>query len=141
MNSEFRLIIETEANNDNVRVIEQNLNLFNKQFSASDGYEPLNIFIRNEQNHNIGGLLGETYWSWLHIRILWIDDKYRKRGFGKQLVMEAEKEAQRRGCKNVHLDTHDFQAEEFYKKLGYIVFGVLDDLPLGHKRIYMRKVL
>ena len=47
----------------------------------------------------------------------------------------------RRGCKNAHLDTLSFQALDFYKKYGYIVFGQIADLPPGHTRYYLRKTL
>jgi hypothetical protein len=34
-----------------------------------------------------------------------------------------------------------FQAQPFYEKQGYTVFGVLEDLPDGHKRIFLKKDL
>jgi hypothetical protein len=40
-----------------------------------------------------------------------------------------------------HLDTFDFQAEAFYLKGGYEMFGILDDCPPGHKRFFLRKTL
>jgi len=45
------------------------------------------------------------------------------------------------GCRISHLDTFDFQAKGFYEKLGYTVFGVLEDCPEGHNRYYMSKKL
>jgi len=41
----------------------------------------------------------------------------------------------------IHLDTHGFQAPGFYAKLGYGVFGRLDDSPKGYSRYYMCKRL
>lgn len=41
----------------------------------------------------------------------------------------------------VHLDTFDFQAKDFYLKLGYQVFGVLDNCPQDHSRYFMSKIL
>jgi len=34
-----------------------------------------------------------------------------------------------------------FQARGFYEKVGYTVFGRLDDCPPGHSRFYMQKPL
>jgi ribosomal protein S18 acetylase RimI-like enzyme len=141
LETEYKIYIEAESNIEDIRIVEQNLSSFNRQFTDPDNYKPLNIFIRNTATDIIGGLLGETYWNWLHIRVLWIDEKYRRQGLGKKLLCDAENEAISRGCKSVHLDTHDFQAEKFYKNRGYVVFGVLDDLPQGKKRLYMKKVL
>jgi hypothetical protein len=39
------------------------------------------------------------------------------------------------------VDTFDFQAPGFYQKLGYVEWGVLEDFPGGHRRIYFRKDL
>ncbi len=34
-----------------------------------------------------------------------------------------------------------FQALPFYQKLGYTVFGQLDDLPIGHQMYFLQKAL
>lgn len=41
-----------------------------------------------------------------------------------------------RWCYLAHLDTFDFQANNFYLKLEYEVFGELENYPPGHKRYY-----
>jgi N-acylglucosamine-6-phosphate 2-epimerase len=52
---------------------------------------------------------------------------------------DAEREAKGLGCDHTHLTTLDFQAQEFYEKLGYEVFAALEDYPHGHTRIMMKK--
>jgi hypothetical protein len=42
---------------------------------------------------------------------------------------------------HAYLDTFSFQAPDFYKKLGYEVFGELQDFPHGHQRYFMKKRL
>jgi GNAT superfamily N-acetyltransferase len=56
-------------------------------------------------------------------------------------MAEAEAEALRRGCHAASLDTYSFQARGFYERLGYSVFGIIDDCPPGHSRIYLIKRL
>ena len=46
-----------------------------------------------------------------------------------------------RGCTNAHLDTFSFQARPFYEKLGYRVFGTLENHPAGHQHYFMTKSL
>jgi GNAT superfamily N-acetyltransferase len=101
----------------------------------------MGIFIRNPGGQILGGLLGDTYWGWLYVSILWIDERLRGQGYGEKLLAAAEQEAIRRGCSHAHLDTMSFQAQPFYEKHGYTVYGVLEDQPAGHKKIYLQKKL
>jgi GNAT superfamily N-acetyltransferase len=65
----------------------------------------------------------------------------RKRGFGKELMKRAETYAIERGCTDAYLDTFSFQARPFYEKLGYRVFGTLENHPVGHQHFFMTKKL
>ncbi len=56
-------------------------------------------------------------------------------------MIEAEKLARAQDCIFIHLDTFSFQAPEFYKSLGFEVFGLLDEYPGELKRFYMKKML
>jgi ribosomal protein S18 acetylase RimI-like enzyme len=87
----------------------------------------------------IAGILGGTYWGWMHIDILWVDSKYRKQGLGSKLLQAAESEAKKRGCHSVHVDTMSWQAPDFYKKHGYKAIGQLNDIPLGNKKFHLIK--
>ena len=89
----------------------------------------------------IAGILGGTYWGWMHLDILWVDEKYRKTGIGSKLLKAAEEEAIRRGCHSVHVDTMSWQAPEFYKKHGYRIIGELDNIPNGNKKYHLVKEL
>ena len=73
--------------------------------------------------------------------ILWVAESARRQGLGKAMLGAAEFEAVRRGCTRAHLNTHDFQAPDFYRKQGYQVFGELRDQPKGHSRFYFAKLL
>ena len=92
-------------------------------------------------NEIIGGILSEVYWNILHVEILWVKEEYRNKGYATALLINVENIAKEMGCKLTHLDTFDFQAKDFYEKLGYTIFGVLEDFPEGHKRYYMSKKL
>ncbi len=102
--------------------------------------QDLGIFYR-ENGRLLAGLRAVTYWDWLHIRSLWVDDSLRGQGIGQKLMAAAEKEGAARGCHSAMVDTHSFQAPAFYKKAGYEVWGELADFPRGHTRIYFRKKL
>jgi len=101
----------------------------------------LAIFVRDEVGQIVAGLSGWTFYGWLAVDLLWVQEDLRGQGFGDQLIKAAEDEAIIRGCTQVQLDTFDFQGPEFYKKRGYQVFGVLDGYAGNHKRYYLRKYL
>lgn len=114
---------------------------FNDKAVGNDGHTPLNLVECEENGTVIAGLLGGTYWGWMYVDILWVDEKYRHRGIGSRLLMAAEEEAIRRGCHHVHLDTMSWQAPEFYKRHGYSVIGTLPDIPKGNQKILLMKAL
>lgn len=87
----------------------------------------------------VAGLIGFTHWNWLHVRYLWVGESFRRQGLGRRLVTAAEHEARIRGCEHAHLDTFSFQAVPFYERLGYSVFGRLEDYPPGHTKVFLQK--
>ena len=121
--------------------IRDSLAKFNDERVGADGHTPLNIVEYDEDGNIIGGILGGTYWGWMYVDILWVREDHRRNGIGSRLLAEAEKEAVRRGCHHVHLDTMSWQAPDFYKKHGYEVIGVLPDIPDGNQKFLLMKKL
>jgi GNAT superfamily N-acetyltransferase len=77
----------------------------------------------------IGGLWAETLFGQLHVNLLFIPESLRGTGIGRRLMGNAEAEAIRRGCLGAWLDTYSFQARGFYERLGYSVFGTIENHP------------
>jgi GNAT superfamily N-acetyltransferase len=111
---------------------------------ASTGYNDgrgLGLVVRDDQGAIIAGLSGWTWGGILKIEYLWVREEYRGQHYGTRLLQAAEAEGRARGCRQAALDTHSFQAPSFYQKLGYVVYGILEDDPVGHKRYYFKKTL
>jgi len=112
---------------------------YNRRFAPDDNYRHLRFFVRDAEGKVVGGLLGETYWGWLHIDILWLSQEVRGQDYGTQLMQQAEEIGRERGCRYAFLDTLSFQARPFYEKLGYAVFATQEDYPHGHERYFLKK--
>lgn len=88
-----------------------------------------------------GGLWGRISYDWLFVELLSVPEAARGQGLGRQLMDQAETIAREAGCTGIWLDTYEFQARGFYEKLGYALFGALDDHPVGQQRFFMMKRL
>jgi ribosomal protein S18 acetylase RimI-like enzyme len=102
---------------------------------------PLCVIARASDSSVIGALAARTVWGWLHISELWVDESHRNAGIGRNLMRMAESAAVKRGCHGCYLDTFDFQAVDFYRRLGYSILGTLEDFPIGHRRYFLQKRL
>jgi GNAT superfamily N-acetyltransferase len=114
--------------------------------NAASGYaydgRPLVIAVTHpESGEVLGGLFGGTAYGYLHVDMLIVPESLRGAGLGSRLMQQAEDEAVRRGCEGSYLDTFDFQARGFYERIGYTVFGQIEDMPPGHTRFFLRKSL
>lgn len=101
----------------------------------------LNWTILDEQDHLIAALTADLLWQWLYIDELWVDERYRGHGMGKQLMEKAQEFAKSHNLSGLWLWTQSWQAPRFYQSLGFEEFTRLDNFPPGHSRIGFRKLL
>ena len=112
----------------------------NSRASQTEDYCPLVIMLSDADSGSIlGGLWGETNFAYLHVDLLFVPETLRGSGLGRQMMLDAEEEAMARGSRGAWLDTYSFQARGFYERLGFSVFGTIDDFPPGQKRFFMKK--
>ncbi|MGT2755781.1 GNAT family N-acetyltransferase [Streptococcus ovuberis] len=77
-----------------------------------------------------------------HITDLVVDQPYRGQGLGASLMAELEAILSARGIRSITLSTKSYQAEGFYRKLGYQVYGTLIDVPqVGVTKYHLVKYL
>jgi GNAT superfamily N-acetyltransferase len=141
MSDDYTLWVEDQPLVEDKRIVLDGLNAYNLEHAGPDGHREVNVFLRDGQGRVVGGALGSTYWGWLHVSILWVDQALRGQDYGTRLLYLAETEGILRGCRHAHLSTLDFQALPFYLKRGYTVYGQLEDLPPGHTRYFLKKDL
>jgi ribosomal protein S18 acetylase RimI-like enzyme len=124
-----------------VHFLEEHINEYNVETTKIGDGRIMSFLLRNERADIIAGLYGWTWGGTCEIRYLWVREDFRKRGYGKALMEAAEREAIARGCNQIVLDTHSFQAPLFYQRLGFKIIGSHADYPRGHYKHYLRKQL
>lgn len=145
--SRYKILIESNPASNSIEFIEDRLAEFNYSQIGNYEYKPLVIFLKDSQselssqNNIFGGLYGFIGLGWLNVSTLWVAEDLRGKGYGKAILTTAEQEAIRQKCEYAYLFTFSFQTPNFYQKLGYEIFGVLDDFPPGHQRLFLKKQL
>lgn len=138
------LTVETingEPNEEDKKVMVEGM----LSYHASKGHprktETYTIVLKNKENKVVGMAIVSFLWNGMHIDTLWVDESVHKQGWGKKLMEMAEKEAIKRGCTLAYTDTFTWQAPGFYEKLGYELYGKLENFPEGNSLSYYRKNL
>ena len=86
------------------------------------GIRPLDFFayfIRDQKNNILGGWNGNTLYGCLYIDSLWVADSLRDKDYGTKLVRAAEQYGLEHECTFAAVNTMDWEALGFYKKLGF----------------------
>jgi GNAT superfamily N-acetyltransferase len=141
MNPAHRVALEDKPQGKDINAVIQGLTEFNRLQTGGAMPEYVLVTVRDEPGTLLGGLFGATYLGWLQVHSVWLPDALRGRGYGTELMAIAEREATRRGCSHVLLETYSFQALPFYEKCGYTVFSRLDNFPPGGARYALTKRL
>lgn len=136
----LKISIEQNPTQADLNLIESALVEHNEARSEPRNYTPLVLLLRNDEGQIVGGLRGVTVWGWLFVSQLWVAEDFRDQDYGTKLMAAAEQEAMGRGCHAAYVDTFSFLALDFYRKVGYTVFGQLEDFPKGHTRYFLSKV-
>jgi ribosomal protein S18 acetylase RimI-like enzyme len=141
-------IFDHQINEEREEFVTAQLVAFNEAHTTAYPVEPheaqpLHLYALDTTGAIRGGLIGRTHAipQWLEISIIWVDEQIRRQGLGRQLMEEAEREACRRGCRYARLATSNFQAPGFYERLGYSLYGKLENCPPGETAYYYWKEL
>ena len=99
------------------------------------------VFAKDDSGDVVGGIRATAFWNYCIIELLWLSEATRGKGIGSKLIIETEAYAREKGFQYIRTETLEFQAKPFYEKLGYEVYGELDNYPKGHTTYCLVKEL
>jgi GNAT superfamily N-acetyltransferase len=125
-----------------IRSLEDRLYEFNVQATGIADGQLYGLFLRDKDGVVIGGADGWTWGGTCYIRHLFVPEAMRGKGIGTRLMERIEEQAKARACELIVLESHDFQAPEFYRKRGYSVAGSVEGYPRGHRSFtYVKRIV
>lgn len=124
-----------------VAELRRQLAAYNIEAAAMDEEQWLGAFARGHDGELAGGAVGRVWGQVLDVRFLWVHETLRNQDLATRLLNMLETAARRRGCWVAFTDTFSYQAPEFYLRLGYEPFGVIEGFPRGITKHFLRKEL
>jgi len=95
-------------------------------------------FVVEDAGEMVAAAAGYTWGGICEVKTLWVHPDRRGSGLGSALMARAVEEARARECRLLFLATYDFQAPDFYARLGFECIATIPDKPLGHVEHIMR---
>jgi len=135
------LPVTDDPSPEDFRTIREGLAAHTRVSEVSADGKRLTVFMRDDDDKVVGGLISATYWGWLDIQMIWVTDDLRDQGFGRELLQLAEHEAKQRGCAYSFADVSSFQALGFFAAEGYTPFATLPHRPHNYRTYFMQKQL
>lgn len=130
----LELKLEGAPDPGELRRLEELLYAFNVEATGIDDGEGFAFFLRAPDGAVAGGAAGWTWGGTCCVSHLLVPAALRRKGVGTRLMRRVEAMARARGCGRIVLDTHDFQAPDFYRRLGYGRVGAVEGYLPGHRR-------
>ena len=92
--------------------------------------------------HNLVGCVAvQIFWGQLHIKKLFVEENYRGKGFAKALMEHAFEFGRLKECNFAFVETMNFQAPDFYQKLGFKIDFIRDRYAKETSFYYLSKEL
>lgn len=117
----YAISYESNPSPKDIQILGDGIVAYAKQKKGHKPMEFFAFFIRDEKGSIVGGCNGAMYYGCLYIDLLWISEALRNKDYGTQLMQNAEKLGREHECTFAAVNTMDWEALGFYKKLGFEV--------------------
>jgi uncharacterized membrane protein YphA (DoxX/SURF4 family) len=124
-----------------IKLQSERIHEFNSSATGFFNGEGFTTTVRDASGRIIAGVSGHTRGECCQISQLWVHEFAKEHGVGKSLMLAVEAHALCKNCTQIVLSSHDFQAPDFYRKLGFIEQTRISGYPRGHSNIHFTKFL
>ncbi|MBT3318574.1 MAG: GNAT family N-acetyltransferase [Clostridia bacterium] len=137
----FEIVTDHNPTKKDIDIIEENLSEYNRKHTGFSQPKKHAIYVKKD-GEIAGGIVFVCMEPWAYIKLLWVSDDLRGKGYGAKLLDAAETQARSLGSTKMMLDTFSFQAPMFYLKQSYRVISHIDGYPgEGMSRTWFMKAL
>ena len=119
MKMNYKIQSEKNPNPEDIQILHDGIMAHAKKQKNQKPLEFFHYFIRDEDNQIQGGCFGCTLYGALYIDTLWVSQHLRHQGYGVELVKAAEQFGIQHNCTFANVNTFDWEALDFYKKMGF----------------------
>ena len=117
----YNITYEANPRGEDVQLLNDGIMEHAKQKKGMKQLDFFAFFIRDEEGKILGGCAGDNMYGGFFVGQLWVSEKLRGQGYGTKLMEKAETLARKSGCRFMAVNTMDWEALDFYKKLGFYV--------------------
>jgi GNAT superfamily N-acetyltransferase len=140
-NSQIEVIVTTEKIDKYNSILLNEIEIFDRDNNIYPSGNIDLMFVALENDKFVGGVYGSITEDSMNISWLAVDEAYRGNRMGTNLMCKIEEKAIELNVYSINLGTTEFQAREFYEKLGYKVVFVKENDPKGFKSYNMLKII
>ncbi len=115
----YTITYESDPRSEDIQILNDGLkeHMINKRDLKPISF--FGYFIKDENDKVIGGCSGCLMYGCLAVDTLWVAESLRGQGYGTKLMQMAEQMGIENECHFMTVNTMDWEALDFYKKLGF----------------------
>lgn len=117
----YQISYDANPTSEDIQILNDGILYQAQQKKGMNQLDFFAFFIRDEKNNIVGGCAGDNMYGCLYVGQLWVNETLRGKGYGTMLMQKAEALAKESHCNFIAVNTFDWEALDFYKKLGFRV--------------------
>lgn len=132
--------IDHHPSDDAIQAIRHELIAYNIATAAIATSRDVAVWLHDAHGRLMDRVVGTLWGQCVELHYLWVHSSLRGHRYGCKLLQTLEQEARGQQCHMAILDTYSFQAPDFYQRLEYEVFEVIEGILKDTRKCFCRSV-